>query len=61
MRSQTELRLLDVVDNVSEMHTLLKDCEYTFNMLKNQKINGGRHKDTYALVSAIETFYRERG
>jgi hypothetical protein len=60
MRTTTEYKLLDCVDDLSDMAQLLKECEKAFNQIVNTKIEG-KHKRTYDLCDSISHFLRERG
>lgn len=60
MRTTTEYKLLDCVDDLSYMAQLLKECEKAFNQIVNTKIEG-KHKRTYDLCDSISHFLRERG
>jgi len=59
MRTTTEYKLLDCVDDLADMARLLKDCEVALNQIANTKITG-EHKSTYDLLVSISHFLTEK-
>ena len=60
MRTNTEYKLLDCVDDLADMAQLLKECEIALNQIVNTKVEG-KHKSTYDLCDSISHFLREKG
>jgi hypothetical protein len=60
MRTTTEYKLLDCVDDLADMARMLKECERALNQIVNTKISG-EHKTTYDLCVSISDFLTEKG
>ena len=61
MRTQTELRLIDCVDEVRDLVALLDHSRWAFNQIPNTRLNKEGYKNTYDLVYEIEQTFKRLG
>ena len=47
------------IDTDTRAASLLKDAVYAFNTIPNKKVHTPNFKDTYAIASAIDQYFRE--